>query len=178
MPTPSSNSSASTSTARAFTMTRTFNAPRALVFKAFAETDRLAQWWGPQGFEIHVSKHEFRPDGIFHYRMAGADGHDMWGRFTYREIVPPERIVWVNAFSDPEGNLARAPFAMAIPLEILNTIVLKEQAGKTVLTLYSVPINATPEEQATFDGMFESMQMGFGGTFDKLDAFLAQESAA
>jgi len=174
----SSDSAIANTTAKAFTLTRTFNAPRALVFKAFAEAERLAKWWGPTGFDIHVSKLEFRPGGIFHYKMAGQDGNDMWGRFTYREIIEPERIVWINAFSNPEGDLVRAPFGMAIPLEILNTITLEEQSGKTVLHLRSVPINATPEEQATFDGMFESMEMGYGGTFDQLEAHLAQEPAA
>ena len=174
MPTPNS----SNATTQAFTMTRTFDAPRALVFKAFAEAERLAQWWGPAGFEIHVSRLEFRPGGVFHYRMAGANGNEMWGRFVYREIVEPERIVWVNSFSDPEGNLLRAPFGSTIPLEILNTITLAEEGGKTTLTLHSVPINHTPEERATFEGMFEGMQIGFGGTFDQLAAFLARQQTA
>lgn len=174
MPTPSSDSA----TARAFTMTRTFDAPRALVFKAFSEAERLAQWWGPTGFEIQVSRLEFRPGGIFHYKMASPNGHDMWGRFTFREIVEPERIVWINSFSDPEGAVAPAPFDMAFPLEILNTVTLEEQGGKTILSLHSTPINETPEERATFDGMFDSMQVGFGGTFDQLAEFLAQEQAA
>ena len=175
------NSSAHASpdpSAKVFTLTRTFNAPRALVFKAFAEAERLAKWWGPTGFEIHVSKLEFRPGGVFHYKMAGPDGNDMWGRFTYREIVEPERIVWINGFSNPEGDLVRAPFGMAIPLEILNTVTLEEQGGKTVLHLRAVPINATPEEHEVFDGMFESMEMAYGGTFDQLAAYLGEEPGA
>jgi uncharacterized protein YndB with AHSA1/START domain len=155
-------------------MTRTFDAPRDLVFKAFAEPERLARWWGPQGCAIQVSKLEFRPGGVFHYRMSFPGGQDMWGRFTYREIVPPEKIVWVNAFSDPEGNLTRAPFGETIPLEILNTVTLVEQDGKTVLNLRASAINATTEEVATFEGMFDSLMEGYGGTWDKLAAYLAQ----
>jgi uncharacterized protein YndB with AHSA1/START domain len=159
-------------------ITRTFDAPRELVFKAFAETERLARWWGPQGCTIHVSTLDFRPGGVFHYRMALPDGHDMWGCFTYREIVPPEKIVWVNAFSDPDGNLTRAPFGETIPLEILNTVTLEGQGGKTVLTLRSVPVDSTAEEVATFEGMFDSMRQGWGGTWDQLDTYLAQARAA
>jgi len=159
------------------TITRTFDAPRELVFKAFAEAERLARWWGPQGCTIQVSKLDFRPGGTFHYRMALPDGHDMWGRFTYREIVPPEKIVWVNAFSDPDGNLTRAPFGDTIPLEILNTVTLAERHGKTVLTLHSSPLDATAHEVDTFEGMFDSMQQGWGGTWDQLEAYLAQEHA-
>lgn len=159
-------------------ITRTFDAPRELVFKAFSEAERLARWWGPQGCTIEVSQLDFRPGGIFHYRMALPDGHDMWGRFTYREIVPPERIVWVNAFSDPAGNLTRAPFGDTIPLEILNTVTLEERGSQTVLTLHAGPVNATAEEVATFEGMFDSMHEGYGGTWDQLAAYLAQERAA
>jgi uncharacterized protein YndB with AHSA1/START domain len=162
---------------REFVMTRTFDAPRSLVFQAFAESDRLARWWGPKGFAIEVARHEFQPGGVFHYRMAAPDGHAMWGRFTYREIVEPERIVWVNAFSDPEGNLTRAPFSATIPLEILNTVLLEEQAGRTLLTLRAIPLDATPEERATFEGMFDSLQQGYGGTWDQLGAYLAKEQA-
>jgi len=177
MPTPP-NSANTNTTAKAFVMTRTFDAPRTLVFKAFAEGERLAKWWGPRGFTIEVSKHEFRPGGMFHYKMAGQDGNDMWGRMVYREIVEPERIVWINAFSNPEGDLVRGPFSPVLPMEFLNTVTLEEQDGKTVLNLHSVPLNATPEEQAFFESMFDGMEMGYGGTFDQLAAHLAQEPAA
>ena len=173
MPTDSSSASPSPS-AKQFEISRTFDAPRDLVFRAFAEAERLAQWWGPKGFEIEVKKLEFRPGGIFHYRMVGRDGNDMWGRFIYREIVAPERIVWVNSFSDPEGGLTRAPFAETFPAEILNVMTLTEQDGKTTLSLRGGPIGATAEEQQFFEGMFASMRQGFGGTWDQLEAYLAQ----
>ena len=161
-------------------ITRVFDAPRALVFQAFAEAERLAQWWGPKGFTIHVSKLEFRPGGVFHYRMAGPNGHDMWGQFHYREIVEPERIVFVNTFSDPDGGLTRAPFGPSFetyPLEVLNAVTLVEQDGKTTLTLRGAPINATAAERATYAGFLDSMRQGFGGTWDQLDAYLAREQA-
>jgi len=162
-------------------ITRVFDAPRALVFRAFAEAERLAQWWGPKGFTIHVSKLDFRPGGVFHYRMAGQHGHEMWGQFHYREIVEPERIVWVNTFSDPDGGLTRAPFGPdfeAYPLEVLNSVSLVEQGGKTTLTLRVTPVNATTAEHAMFESMFDSMRDGYGGTWEQLDAHLAREQAA
>jgi uncharacterized protein YndB with AHSA1/START domain len=168
-------------TEKEFVISRTFDAPRALVFQAFAEAERLAQWWGPKGFTIHVSKFEFRPGGVFHYRMAGPDGFDMWGQFFFREIVAPERIVWVNTFSDPAGNVTRAPFGESLqsyPLEVLNTVALDEQAGQTTLTIRAVPINATAQEHAAFQSIFDSMQEGYGGTLDQLAAYLARERAS
>jgi uncharacterized protein YndB with AHSA1/START domain len=139
-------------------MTRTLEAPRALVFQAFADAERLAHWWGPTGFEVEIRRLEFR--------------------FVYREIVEPERIVWVNAFSDPEAGLVRAPFGLTIPLEMLNTITLEEQGNRTVLRLHSTPINATEEERATFTELLGSMQQGWGGTLDQLAARLAEWQAA
>ena len=143
-------------------------------------TERLARWWGPQGFEIHVKRLEFRPGGVFHYRMAHPNGHEMWGQFFYREIVEPERIVWVNSFSDPDGGLTRAPFGPAFatyPLEVLHTVTLEERDGKTTLRLHAYPTNATVEERATFEGFLDSMQQGFGSSLDRLAALLAAADA-
>ncbi len=110
-----------------FVISRTFDAPRALVWKAWTEPEQLAQWWGPKGCTIRVAKFDLRPGGMFHYAMAFQPGHDMWGRFVYREIEQPERMVYVNSFSDPEGGITRAPFPQlrdTFPLEILNTVTL------------------------------------------------------
>jgi uncharacterized protein YndB with AHSA1/START domain len=172
---PTDSSASPSTTGKQFEISRTFDAPRDLVFRAFSEAERLAQWWGPKGFTIEVRKLEFRPGGIFHYRMDAPNPSDMRGRFIYREIVPPERIVWVNSFSDPAGGITRAPFAETFPAEILNVMTLTEQDGKTTLSLRGGPIGATAEEQAFFEGMFDSMRQGFGGTWDQLEAYLAKE---
>lgn len=92
-------------------ITRTFNAPRALVFRAYSEAERLAQWWGPAGLTWVRSELDFRPGGYFHYCMQAPDGREMWGRFDYIEVSEPDRIVFTNAFSDAEGAVVRAPFA-------------------------------------------------------------------
>lgn len=155
-------------------ITRTFNAPRDLVFKVWTEAEHLKHWWGPTGFELGVSKLDLRPGGIFHYSMKSSDGHEMWGKFVYHEIAAPEKLVYVNSFSDPEGNTVRAPFSQTWPLEILNTLTFTENEGKTTVTLRGGPINATEEEMKMFDSMHESMQQGFAGTFGQLDEYLAR----
>ena len=161
-------------TDRAFVITRTFDAPRTLVFQAFTESERLAQWWGPKGFAMLVSRLDLRPGGVFHYQMRSPDGHAMWGKFVYREIVAPERIVFVNSFADEAGNLVRHPASPTWPLEVLSILTLTEQAGKTTLTLTGYPINATEAERKTFEDGRSSMQQGFSGTWDQLDAYLAK----
>ena len=76
-----------------------FNAPREVVWKAWTERERLRQWFGPKGFKMTTATMDFRPGGSFHYRLQTPDGKEMWGRFVYRQIVAPERILWVNSFS-------------------------------------------------------------------------------
>jgi uncharacterized protein YndB with AHSA1/START domain len=159
---------------REFVITRVFDAPRELVWKAWTERDRLMQWFGPKGFTMAVANLDFRPGGIFHYCLRSPDGKDMWGKFVYREIVRPERIVLVNSFSDEQGNLTRHPFSPTWPLEMLATTIFAEQNGKTTITLQWVPINVTEAEVQTFDTGREGMKMGWTGTFDQLAEYLAK----
>lgn len=156
-----------------FSITRVFDAPRERVWKAFTESERLMRWWGPKGFTMQVAKLDLRPGGVFHYGMRSPDGHAMWGKFVYREIVAPERLVFVVSFTDEKGNLKRHPMSPTWPLEVLNTMTLSEQDGKTTLTLRGIPINETEEERKTFEGGHKSMQQGFKGTLDQLTDYLA-----
>ncbi|MBW7475530.1 SRPBCC domain-containing protein [Paenibacillus oenotherae] len=155
-------------------ISRTFNALRELVFKVWTESKHLKHWWGPKGMTIEVAKLDLRPGGIFHYCMRAPDGHEMWGKFVYQEIVAPEKIVFLNSFSDTEGNTIRPPFSSEFPLEVRNVVTFTELNGQTTLTLQGGPHNATAAEHEFFKGMFDSMQQGFGGTFDQLDAYLAK----
>ena len=91
-----------------------------------------------------------------------------------REIVEPEPIVWVNSFSDENGNLSRHPFSPTWPLEMLTTTTFVEEKGKTTVTVRWIPINATPEERKTFDASREGMRQGWTGTFDQLSQYLAK----
>ena len=160
-----------------FTFIRTLDAPRALVWKAWSEAAALAQWWGPKNAKIRVISLDFRPGGMFHYAMAFQPGREMYGRFIYREVVAPERLVFVNSFSDANCGITRAPFPELKgkwPLEVLHVMRLTELGGTTTLTLRASPINATVEEQDIFVGNFQSMRQGYGGTFEQLAGYLAK----
>lgn len=168
------NHQATDAEAGEFVFTKVLNAPRELVFKVWSEVEHLKQWWGPTGLEISYAKLDFRPGGYFHYNMRSPEGFEMWGRFEYKEITPPEKIVFVNSFSDAECSIIRAPFSTEFPLEVQNILTFTEDNGKTILTLRGGPINASEEEHNFFKGMFDSMQQGFGGTFDQLVGYLAR----
>jgi uncharacterized protein YndB with AHSA1/START domain len=167
------NSDAQPDEQRELVITRVFDAPRELVWQAFTESDQLAQWWGPAGSTMLVSRLDLRPGGVFHYAMRSPDSRVMWGRFVYREIAAPERLVFVNSFADEEGNIIRSPFSPTWPLEVLNTLTLSESGGRTTVTLRGGPINSTEEERETFWNAQDSLRQGFAGTFDQLAAYLA-----
>lgn len=163
---------ANETTAGAFKLTRLFNAPRELVYKAWTEAERLEQWWGPAGMKLEVAALDVRPHGKFLYSMQMPNNQKMWGRFVYSEVMPPEQISYTNSFSDAEGNIIRAPFSKTWPLEIYNKLTLKQVDGKTELTLQSLPINATAEEQQTFEEGLSALQQGFTGTLNQLEEYL------
>ena len=158
-----------------FVATRIVAAPRDLVWKSWTEVDRMKQWWGPKGFKVFHATLDLRPGGTFHYGMKSPDGHDMWGKFVFREITPPSRLVLMSSFSDPQGDITRAPFpGLQWPLRMLSIITFAELGVKTEVSVRWSPHEATAEEQATFDGMHDSMRQGWGGTFDQLADYLAK----
>lgn len=161
-------------TGQPFVITRVVNAPRDLVWKAWTEAEHLQHWWGPKGSTVEVKKVDLRPGGVFHYVLSYTTGAAMWGRFTYREIAAPARLVYLSCFSDESGGITRAPFPGNFPLEIENTVTLEEHKGGTVITISGLPHDATEEERLFFEGMFASMTSGFGGTFDQLADYLAK----
>lgn len=156
-----------------FEITREFNAPLDLVWKVHTEAEHLAKWWGPKGFKMLKADVNFSVNGMFHYGMESPNGQAMWGKFVYKEIVPKTKIVFIVSFSDEKGGYTRHPMAPEWPVEMLNTLTLSENNGKTLLTLRGRPINATAAEAAVFYGAFEGMNQGFTGTYDQLEKYLS-----
>ena len=157
-----------------FEITRVFEVPRDRVWKAWTEAERLNPGWGPKGFVVTHCKIDLRPGGIMHYCLQTPDGNEMWGKFAYREIVKPERLVFVNSFSDPKGGVTRHPGHANWPLEMLSTVTFEAQGGKTRVTVQWAPLDTSTDlERKTFDEGRESMRQGWTGTCDQLDAYLA-----
>lgn len=157
-----------------FVITRTVNAPSELVFKVFTKPEHLKNWWGNKGFKMNVTKLDhLRPGGLFHFSQKTPNGQEMWNKFVYREVEEPEKLEFINSFSDEEGNTIRAPFHPTYPLEILNTLSFTEKEGKTTITMRIGPLSATKEELKTFEGGLESAQKAFAVLFDQLEDYLA-----
>jgi uncharacterized protein YndB with AHSA1/START domain len=153
---------------------RAFNAPKALVFQAFANAKAFSEWWGPAGMPVTVKHFDFRKGGKTHYKMEG-NGQVMWGVFNYGNIVEPDLIEFVSSFSDEGGNICKGPFPIDFPFEIFNQITLNEKNGITTLTLQGHPINATTEQIAVYHSIMQNMQEGFEGTFNQLEMYLAKD---
>jgi uncharacterized protein YndB with AHSA1/START domain len=158
-----------------FVISRVFDAPRDLVWRCFTDPEHMRQWWGPKGFKVLASKMDLRVGGTYHYGMSAPDGSPMWGKFVYSEIVPPERLDFISSFSDEKGGTTRHPGHMSWPLETHSTFTFEElPGGKTKFTISWEPHNATGEERQTFEAGRDSMRMGWSGTLEKLEAYLAK----
>jgi uncharacterized protein YndB with AHSA1/START domain len=155
-----------------FTITRVLDAPRDLVWRVYTEEKHLKHWWGPKGFKMLKCTMDLRPGGIFHYGMQAPDGSTMWGKWTIREIVKPERLSVVVAFSDENGGITQHPFSPHWPRETLAISNFADSGGKTTIALAWYALNASEIERQTFDAGHASMTMGFAGTFEQLTDYL------
>jgi uncharacterized protein YndB with AHSA1/START domain len=145
------------------TITRVFDAPRELVFDAFSDAERLKKWWGPREWPTTYCTVDFRVGGVWIFCMTGPDGTESWGRGDYEEIVRPERIVYVDAFADKDGNVNESMPRTRI------TMTFTEDGGKTKLESHSVYGTSAELEQLKAMGMVE----GITETWDRLEEFLA-----
>jgi uncharacterized protein YndB with AHSA1/START domain len=160
-------------------ISRIFEAQRERVFAAFTEPERMMRWWGPPGCTVAGATMDLRPGGSYHFGLRAPDGGMMWGKFVYREIVPPHLLVYVNSFSNAAGGLARHPLQAQWPLELLTTLTFTEHVDGTIFDLRWSPLDsATADECQCFDESHESMQMGWSSTLDALAAYLDGADAA
>src|SRR5438270_13766683 len=111
---------------RELVVTRVFDAPRALVFKAWTQPEHAARWWGPQGFSSISCEMDVRPGGAWRRCMRSPEGTENCARGIYREIVAPQQLVFTYAWEDASGDLGH---------EMLVTVTFEDVGGKTRLTL-------------------------------------------
>ena len=150
-------------------ITRIFDAPVELVWKAWTEAERFKKWWGPKNFTCPSCKIDFRVGGKFLGCMRGspaegAPAQDFWNIGTYKEIVPMKKIVCTDSFADKAGNVVPAShYGMPgndWPLEMLVTITFEKQEGnKTKMTL---------KHKGHLPQMSEMAKKGWNQSFDKL----------
>lgn len=141
-------------------ITRIFDAPRELVWKAWTDPEHVKRWWGPKNFTAPFVKMDFRVGGKYLYCMRSAEGQDYWGTGVYREIIPQEKIVATDSFADEKGNIVPAShYGMSgdWPLELLVTVTFEPQGNKTKFTLRHVGLPAGDMLKMTDEGWNESL---------------------
>lgn len=152
-------------------ITRVFHAPRELVWKAWTESERLAQWWGPRGFTTRVEQLDLRPGGRTRYVMVGPDGQEYPAEGVFLEIDPPRRFVTTDEFGkdfDPKG--------MDLPQGIVLTAEFEELPGEAAKTRVTLRIaHPTAEDRRKHEAM--GVVAGWQSSFDCLDEYLASDVA-
>ena len=136
---------------RTIVMTRTFDAPRTLVFKAWTDPQHIGNWWGPQGFTVTTHAIDIRPGGVWSFTLHGPDGVDYPNWIVYEEITAPERLVYRHgetAADDPE--------------QFHVTVTFAEQAGRTLLTMNMLFSTAAERERTVGFGAIELGQQTLG----------------
>jgi uncharacterized protein YndB with AHSA1/START domain len=150
---------------RDVTITRTFDAPRSLVFKMWTDPKHLAQWWGPRGFTNPTCDVDVRPGGKIYIIMRGPPGTPYSGDFPmtgeFQEIVAPEKIVFKSFAIDNDGNVL---------IDGHNTVTFTEEGGKTTLTIKARAVARV----AIGAQMIQGMEMGWSQSIDKLEELVAQ----
>ena len=153
-------SSAAARTAdRELVITRTFDAPRPLVFKAWTEKEQLASWWGPQGFVTERCDIDLRPGGAWRLSMRSPEGKLYTKRGVYREIAAPERLVLTYAWDDARGSPGH---------ETLLTVTFAEQGARTRVVLHQA-IFESPTSRAGHES-------GWTSCFERFAGYLADKS--
>jgi len=148
---------------RTVTITRVLDAPRALVFQLWTEPRHVAQWWGPRGFTNPVCEMDVRAGGAIRIDMRAPDGtvYPMTG--TFREIMPPRRLVFEAVAEDHAGNVL---------LRSLTVVTFADEGGKTRVTVHADAVGLAPAAPQ----MLAGMEAGWTQSLEKL-AELTQTSA-
>ena len=129
---------------RELTITRIFDAPRSLVFEAWSEPKHLMRWFAPNNFTVPECEMEFRDGGKFQLCMRGF-GKDHWMNGVFREIVKPERIVWISRL-DHDAN------------EVVTTATFTAMGGKTRLTVHQTYSIETDSTRGAPQGWTETLE--------------------
>lgn len=153
----------------AFIISRSFPVSRQRLYEACSNADELLKWFSPRGAKSIKAELDLRPGGTFFYGNQMPDGSIIYGKSLYVEILPNEKIVYYNRFSDEQGNIISHPMAPTWPMELHTTFLFADE-GKTNshLTIIWNYDGSDPIQKATFMNAMVGMRGGWTGTLDGL----------
>lgn len=142
---------------RELLITRVFDAPRELVFKAWTEREHILRWLAPRGMAVTQAEGDLRPGGHWRSCIRKPDGTDLWVGGRYREIAPSERLVFTHAWDGPDGKPGH---------ETVVSVRFEDLGGKTRMIFH----------QTLFDSVAnrDGHRHGWGECFDILAEHLRE----
>ena len=150
------------------TMTRAFDAPRELVFAAFTNPRHLVRWFGRRQDTLAVCEVDLRVGGAARFVWRFEDGSEMGITNVYREIAPPERIVYTETFD--------APYDEVMGGETLNTFVLTEADGKSTMAITTAYKSREDRDDALATGMADGANESFDLLAELLEELIAERA--
>lgn len=144
---------------RGLIATRVIHAPPEVVFKAWIDSQQLAQWWGPKRYTNPVCELDARPDGAIHIEMRSPDGKVYPIKGVYQEIVEPERLVFTGSALDTEG----APL-----FEVVIAVSFLERGSRTILRVHTRVLRTT----LAADAFLKGMMVGWPQSLERLEALV------
>ena len=157
-----SSSAGANAAERGLVITRLFHAPREMVFAAWTQAEHFERWWGPKGCTTPFCVLDVRPGGAYRYCMSVPDGHDVWVKGMYREVVEPERLVFTSTFTDADGSpVEPAHYGLSDGFlrEVVTTVTFTERDDGTELTIHQLLGSPSSEDRAnTAQGWGESLE--------------------
>jgi uncharacterized protein YndB with AHSA1/START domain len=162
-----------TSSLPVFVISRQFAASPERVYDAWSDPTKMAQWSGPKGSSVEILEGTLAAGQATIARTVMHEGPEMFSLSLWRELTPHSRVVWEQSFCTREGVKCAPPFFSDWPQTLLTEVILEPRDAGTFLTLKWTPIEYTEAALAMFIQQMAGMTVGWGGSFDKLDEWLA-----
>ncbi len=158
-------------------ISRVFDAPREMVWKAWTDEETIKKWWGPEGFTAPSIKVDLRVGGKYVFAMQGEPGSQwenvMYSAGVYKEIVPNEKLIVTDYFSDAEGNMmAPSEQGQDVNFPEESTVTVLFEVVENVKTKLTI-IYPAPATEAQMEALLKSgMTEGWQSSLNKLEACL------
>lgn len=155
-----------------YVLERTFNAPRALVWRTWTEPDLIARWYGP-GVESVVHKLDVRQGGVWLHEMRFGE-KSMYQRMDYVTVDPPSRLILTMSNADKDWNVIKSPMMENWPETLLTTVTFTDNGEQTDMRLEWTPFEATDAEIQMFAGAMAGLDQGWGKGMEELAKVLEE----
>lgn len=157
-----------------FIISHTFETDKKTLFNMWISPETYTGWMGPTGAEMSFLNSDIKENGTAFWQMTTPDQLTKYGKLHYKTINPNEQLVYVQNFSDKDGNFIKAPFSETYPDSLLLTAdFVQEAENKVKMTVkWEIFGESTEIERKTFNEMKPYMVKGWNESFEKIEKLL------